>query len=164
MRKFWLWVVIVVGGLYFLLLLIGMVEFLLWMWCGEYLLDVYVLVLLDLVFCVIFGYLVVMVLLIILLGILVVVFIVYWVWLCLLCLCLVIEFVIFLLLVILVIVVVFGYIWLYNISLWLLLIGLGGMINLLLLCGYVMLVLFYMYCVIDIGLLIMDVCLLIEVV
>lgn len=157
MRRAWSWAALVVGGLYFLLPLIGTLEFSLRMRRGEYSLDAYRSVLADPNFRATFGYSVVMALLTILLGVLIVVPTAYWVRLRLPRLRPVIEFITLLPLVIPAIVVVFGYIRLYNTSSILPLTGTAAGTNVLLLCGYAMLALPYMYRAVDTGLSTLDV-------
>jgi len=157
MRRVWSWGAIILGSLYFLLPLIGTVEFSLRMRRGEYSLDAYRSVLADPNFHATFGFSVVMALLTILLGVLIVVPTAYWVRLRLSRLRPVIEFITLLPLVIPAIVVVFGYIRLFNTSSWLPLTGTAHGTNLLLLCGYATLALPYMYRAVDTGLSTLDV-------
>lgn len=157
MKRVWSWAAIAFGTIYFLLPLIGTLEFSLRMRRGEYSLDAYRSVLADPNFRATFGYSVVMALLTIVLGVLIVVPTAYWVRLRLPRLRPVIEFITLLPLVIPAIVVVFGYIRLYNTSSVLPLTGSAGGTNLLLLCGYAMLALPYMYRAVDTGLSTLDV-------
>ncbi len=157
MKRFWSWIAIAFGALYFLLPLIGTLEFSLRMRRGEYSLDAYASVLADPNFRATFGYSVLMALLTIVLGVLIVVPTAYWVRLRLPRLRPVIEFVTLLPLVIPAIVVVFGYIRLYNTSSILPLTGTATGTNILLLCGYAMLALPYMYRAVDTGLSTLDV-------
>ena len=157
MKRVWSWAAIVLGGLYFLLPLIGTVEFSLRMRRGEYSLDAYRSVLADPQFRDTFGYSIIMALLTIVLGVLIVVPTAYWVRLRLPRLRPVIEFITLLPLVIPAIVVVFGYIRLYNTSSVLPLTGSASGTNLLLLCGYATLALPYMYRAVDTGLSTLDV-------
>ncbi|WJS84611.1 ABC transporter permease [Paracoccus sp. TOH] len=157
MKRLWSWAALVVGGLYFLLPLIGTIEFSLRMRRGEYSLDAYRSVLSDAAFRQTFSYSVVMALLTIVLGVLIVVPTAYWVRLRLPRLRPVIEFITLLPLVIPAIVVVFGYIRLYNTSSILPLTGTASGTNLLLLCGYATLALPYMYRAVDTGLSTLDV-------
>jgi len=157
MRRLWSWAALSLGALYFLLPLIGTIEFSLRMRRGEYSLDAYRSVLSDPAFRQTFGYSVVMAALTILLGVLIVVPTAYWVRLRLPRLRPVIEFITLLPLVIPAIVVVFGYIRLYNTSSILPLTGTASGTNLLLLCGYATLALPYMYRAVDTGLSTMDV-------
>lgn len=157
MKRVWSWAAIILGSLYFLLPLIGTLEFSLRMRRGEYSLDAYASVLADPNFRATFGYSIVMALLTIVLGVLIVVPTAYWVRLRLPRLRPVIEFITLLPLVIPAIVVVFGYIRLYNTSSLLPLTGSASATNLLLLCGYATLALPYMYRAIDTGLSTLDV-------
>lgn len=157
MRRIWSWAALFLGALYFLLPLIGTVEFSLRMRRGEYSLDAYRSVLSDPAFRATFGYSVAMALLTIVLGVALVVPTAYWVRLRLPRLRPVIEFITLLPLVIPAIVVVFGYIRLYNTSSWLPLTGTAGGTNILLLCGYATLALPYMYRAVDTGLSTLDV-------
>ncbi|GLK66079.1 ABC transporter permease subunit [Paracoccus kondratievae] len=157
MKRVWSWAALILGGLYFLLPLIGTIEFSLRMRRGEYSLDAYRSVLSDANFRATFSYSVVMALLTIVLGVLIVVPTAYWVRLRLPRLRPVIEFITLLPLVIPAIVVVFGYIRLYNTSSVLPLTGTASGTNLLLLCGYATLALPYMYRAVDTGLSTLDV-------
>lgn len=157
MKRVWSWAALIVGGLYFLLPLIGTIEFSLRMRRGEYSLDAYRSVLSDAAFRQTFSYSVVMALLTIVLGVVIVVPTAYWVRLRLPRLRPVIEFITLLPLVIPAIVVVFGYIRLYNTSSILPLTGTASGTNLLLLCGYATLALPYMYRAVDTGLSTLDV-------
>lgn len=157
MKRLWSWAAIIAGALYFLLPLIGTIEFSLRMRRGEYSLDAYRSVLADPGFRATFCYSIVMALLTIVLGVLIVVPTAYWVRLRLPRLRPVVEFITLLPLVIPAIVVVFGYIRLYNTSSFLPLTGSATGTNLLLLCGYAMLALPYMYRAVDTGLSTLDV-------
>ena len=157
MKRLWSWAALALGALYFLLPLIGTIEFSLRMRRGEYSLDAYRSVLSDAAFRQTFSYSVVMALLTIVLGVLIVVPTAYWVRLRLPRLRPVIEFITLLPLVIPAIVVVFGYIRLYNTSSILPLTGTASGTNLLLLCGYATLALPYMYRAVDTGLSSLDV-------
>ncbi|PZO64398.1 MAG: spermidine/putrescine ABC transporter permease [Paracoccus denitrificans] len=157
MKRLWSWAAIMAGALYFLLPLIGTIEFSLRMRRGEYSLDAYASVLADPAFRATFGYSIIMALLTIVLGVLIVVPTAYWVRLRLPRMRPVIEFITLLPLVIPAIVVVFGYIRLYNTSSFLPLTGSATGTNLLLLCGYAMLALPYMYRAVDTGLSTLDV-------
>ncbi|MDQ7776699.1 ABC transporter permease [Paracoccus aminovorans] len=157
MKRLWSWAALALGALYFLLPLIGTIEFSLRMRRGEYSLDAYRSVLSDAAFRQTFSYSVVMALLTIVLGVLIVVPTAYWVRLRLPRLRPVIEFITLLPLVIPAIVVVFGYIRLYNTSSILPLTGTASGTNLLLLCGYATLALPYMYRAVDTGLSTLDV-------
>lgn len=157
MKKVWSWAALIIGALYFLLPLLGTIEFSMRMRRGEYSLDAYASVLSDPQFRSTFSYSILMALLTIVLGVLIVVPTAYWVRLRLPRLRPVVEFITLLPLVIPAIVIVFGYIRLYNTSSILPLTGTGGTTNILLLCGYATLALPYMYRAIDTGLSTMDV-------
>ncbi|MCE6960500.1 ABC transporter permease [Cereibacter sphaeroides] len=155
--KLWSWLALAAGMLYFFLPLIGMFEFSLRARRGEYSFDAYASVLGDPAFRATFGYSVLMALFTIAFGILLVVPTVFWVRLKLPRWRPVIEFITLLPLVIPPIVIVFGYIRLYNTSSWLPLTGTAMGTNLLLMFGYTMLALPYMYRAVDTGLRTIDV-------
>jgi putative spermidine/putrescine transport system permease protein len=162
MSKFLAWSAIILGCIYFILPMIGMAEFSLSMRRGVYSLDAYRVVLADPAFQATFGYSVVMALVTIVFGVLLVVPTAYWVQLKMPELRPVVEFITLLPLVIPAIVVVFGYIRLYNTSSWLPLTGSVMGTNLLLMFGYTMLALPYMYRAVDTGLRAIDVATLTE--
>jgi putative spermidine/putrescine transport system permease protein len=162
MTRVWSWLAFGIGMLYFFLPLIGTLEFSLRMRRGEYSLDAYRVVLADPRFQATFGYSVVMALLTILMGVLIVVPTAYWVRLKLPGWRPFIEFLTLLPLVIPAIVIVFGYIRLYNTSSVLPLTGSAAGTNFLLLAGYTMLALPYMYRAVDTGLRAIDVATLTE--
>jgi putative spermidine/putrescine transport system permease protein len=162
MTRVWSWLAFAVGMLYFFLPLIGTLEFSLRMRRGEYSLDAYRVVLADPRFQATFGYSVAMALLTILMGVLIVVPTAYWVRLKLPGWRPFIEFLTLLPLVIPAIVIVFGYIRLYNTSSILPLTGSAAGTNFLLLAGYTMLALPYMYRAVDTGLRAIDVATLTE--
>ena len=155
--KLWCWIALAAGMLYFFLPLIGMFEFSLRARRGEYSFDAYANVLADPRFRETFGYSVLMALFTIAFGILLVVPTVFWVRLKLPRWRPFIEFITLLPLVIPPIVIVFGYIRLYNTSSWLPLTGSAMGTNLLLMFGYTMLALPYMYRAVDTGLRTIDV-------
>ncbi|SNX72685.1 putative spermidine/putrescine transport system permease protein [Cereibacter ovatus] len=155
--KLWSWIALAAGMLYFFLPLIGMFEFSLRARRGEYSFDAYANVLADPRFRETFGYSVLMALFTIAFGILLVVPTVFWVRLKLPRWRPFIEFITLLPLVIPPIVIVFGYIRLYNTSSWLPLTGSAMGTNLLLMFGYTMLALPYMYRAVDTGLRTIDV-------
>ena len=155
--RIWAWLAFAIGLLYFLLPLIGTIEFSLRMKRGEYSLEAYRVVLGDPRFQATFGFSALMALLTILLGVLVVVPTAYWVRLKLPRWRPVIEFITLLPLVIPAIVIVFGYIRLYNTASWLPLTGTATGTNVLLLTGYTVLALPYMYRAVDTGLRAIDV-------
>lgn len=156
-NRFWSWLFLLLGVLYFVLPLIGTVEFSLRMRRDEYSLDAYYAVLADPRFQQTFTYSVVMALATIVMGVLLVVPTAYWVRLRLPSWRPVMEFVTLLPLVIPAIVIVFGYIRLYNTSSWLPLTGSAAGTNTLLMFGYTTLALPYMYRAIDTGLRAIDV-------
>ncbi|MFD1881770.1 ABC transporter permease [Paracoccus pacificus] len=162
MSRFWSWTIFILGALYFALPLIGTFEFSLRMRRGEYSFDAYRKVFADPQFQATFTYSIVMAIATIVFGVLLVVPTAYWVrlklprwrpW---------IEFITLLPLVIPAIVVVFGYIRLYNTSSWLPLTGSANGTNMLLMFGYAMLSLPYMYRAVDTGLRAIDVATLTE--
>lgn len=161
-NRVWAWIAIAIGLVYFFLPLIGTIEFSLRMRRGEYSLDAYRVVLTDPRFQATFGYSVVMALLTIVIGVLIVVPTAYWVRLRLPRWRPVIEFITLLPLVIPPIVIVFGYIRLYNTSSILPLTGSATGTNFLLLMGYAVLALPYMYRAVDTGLRSIDVATLTE--
>lgn len=157
MKRAAAWAVLILGALYFILPLIGMVEFSLSMRRGEYSLDAYRVVLGDPRFRETFGYSVMMALLTIAFGAALVVPTAFWVRLKMPWARPYVEFLTLLPLVIPAIVIVFGYIRLFNTSSWLPLTGTTTGTNMLLMLGYSMLSLPYMYRAIDTGLRTIDV-------
>ncbi|MBZ4021876.1 spermidine/putrescine ABC transporter permease [Rhodobacter sp. TJ_12] len=162
MKRAAAWSILLVGMIYFILPLVGMVEFSLSMKRGIYSFEAYRVVFADPQFRQTFSYSVMMAVLTILFGVLLVVPTAFWVRLKLPGLRPYVEFVTLLPLVIPAIVVVFGYIRLYNTSSWLPMTGSVTGTNLLLLFGYSMLSLPYMYRAIDTGLRTIDVATLTE--
>jgi putative spermidine/putrescine transport system permease protein len=162
MTRLWSWLALFVGLVYFFLPLIGTLEFSLRKRRGEYSLDAYRAVLDDPQFQATFTYSVVMALVTIAFGVLLVVPTAYWVRLKLPGLRPYVEFVTLLPLVIPAIVVVFGYLRLYNTSSFLPLTGSAMGTNLLLMFGYALLSLPYMYRAVDTGLRTIDVATLTE--
>ncbi len=162
MTRLWSWIALGFGVLYFALPLIGTLEFSLRKRRDAYSLDAYREVLGDPQFQATFSYSVLMALFTIVFGVLLVVPTAYWVRLKLPRLRPVIEFITLLPLVIPAIVVVFGYIRLYNTSSWLPLTGSATGTNILLMFGYSMLALPYMYRAVDTGLRTIDVATLTE--
>lgn len=156
-KRFWPWLAVALGGLYFLLPLVGMVDFSMRMKRGEYSFEAYRIVLADSQFQQTFLYSVGLALLTIVLGILLVVPTAYFVRLRLPGLRPVIEFITLLPLVIPPIVIVFGYIRIYNTSSIIPLTGTWLGTNLLLLFGYATLALPYMYRSVDTGLRTIDI-------
>ncbi|MFD1747018.1 ABC transporter permease [Rhizobium helianthi] len=157
MKRLWAWAALTVGLLYFILPLIGMTNFSLKMRRGEYSFDAYLKVFGDDRFRETFSYSVTLALFTILVGVFLVVPTAYWVRLKLPFLRPYIEFITLLPLVIPAIVVVFGYIRLYNTSSWLPLTGSAFGTDMLLVFGYTVLALPYMYRAVDTGLRTIDV-------
>ncbi len=157
MTRVFAWFALAFGIFYFALPLVGMTEFSLRMLRGVYSFEAYRVVLGDPQFQATFGYSVMMALITIVMGVLLVVPTAYWVRLYLPGLRPYIEFITLLPLVIPPIVIVFGYIRLYNTSSWLPLTGSNSGTNFLLLCGYSVLALPYMYRAVDTGLRTIDV-------
>jgi len=162
MSRIWAWIAFAVGMIYFFVPLIGTLEFSLRMRRGVYSLDAYRVVLADPRFQATFAYSTLMALFTILLGVLIVVPTAYWVRLKLPGWRPYIEFITLLPLVIPAIVIVFGYIRLYNTSSILPLTGTASGTNFLLLTGYTVLALPYMYRAVDTGLRAIDVATLTE--
>ena len=162
MKKLWAWGALLFGLLYFILPLLGMTNFSLKMRRGVYSLDAYAVVLGDPRFQETFTYSVMMALATIAFGVLLVVPTAYWVRLKLPGLRPYVEFITLLPLVIPAIVIVFGYIRLYNTSSWLPLTGSITGTNILLMFGYSMLALPYMYRAVDTGLRSIDIATLTE--
>jgi len=156
------WAIFLAGASLLILPLVGMTEFSLRMRRGVYSLDAYAVVIGDPRFQATFGYSVIMAILTIVLGVLLVVPTAYWVRLKVPQARPYVEFFTLLPLVIPAIVVVFGYIRLYNTSSWLPLTGTAFGTNILLLFGYTMLALPYMYRSVDTGLRTIDVATLTE--
>lgn len=162
MKRAAAWAILILGALYFILPLVGMVEFSLSMRRGEYSFDAYRVVLGDPRFRDTFSYSVMMALLTIAFGALLVVPTAFWVRLKMPWARPYVEFVTLLPLVIPAIVIVFGYIRLFNTSSWLPLTGTTTGTNVLLMLGYSMLSLPYMYRAVDTGLRTIDVATLTE--
>jgi putative spermidine/putrescine transport system permease protein len=156
-NRAWAWISLAFGVLFFALPLIGMLEFSLRARRGEYSLDAYRSVLADPRFQETFTYSVVMAVATIVMGIILVVPTAYWVRLKLPSWRPIIEFITLLPLVIPAIVIVFGYIRLYNTSSWLPLTGTAMGTNILLMFGYTVLALPYMYRAVDTGMRAIDV-------
>ncbi len=151
-NRFWSWLALAFGILYFIVPLIGTLEFSLRMRRGTYSLDAYWVILSDPRFQQTFGYSVIMAVVTIIIGVVLVVPTAYWVRLRLPTWRPIIEFITLLPLVIPAIVVVFGYIRLYNTSSFLPLTGSAMGTNILLAFGYTMLAMPYMYRAVDTGL------------
>jgi putative spermidine/putrescine transport system permease protein len=156
-NRFWAWAALIFGLVYFGLPLIGMAEFSLRMRRGEYSLDAYQVVLADPRFRATFGYSALMGLLTIIVSTCLVVPTAYWVRLRLPRWRPVVEFVTLLPLVVPPIVIVFGYIRLYNTSSFLPLTGTALGTDALMVAGYTVLSLPYMYRAVDTGLRAIDV-------
>lgn len=157
MNRVWSWLALSVGLVYFVLPLVGTLEFSLRKRKGAYSFDAYAAVFADPAFQATLGYSVGMALLTIIFGVLLVVPTAYWVRLRLPYLRPWVEFVTLLPLVIPAIVIVFGYIRLYNTSSFLPLTGSAMGTNLLLMFGYATLSLPYMYRAVDTGLRTIDI-------
>ncbi|MER2510230.1 MAG: ABC transporter permease [Amaricoccus sp.] len=161
-NRFWAWLALAFGMIYFFVPLIATVEFSLRMRRGVYSFDAYRVVLSDPNFHATFGYSVVMALLTIGMGVILVVPTAYWVRLKLPRWRPIIEFITLLPLVIPAIVIVFGYVRMFNTSSILPLTGTASGTNLLLMLGYTTLALPYMYRAVDTGLRAIDVATLTE--
>ncbi len=161
-NRFWSWAALTFGLLYFFLPLIGTFEFSLRMQRGVYSFEAYRVVLADPAFRATFAYSVLLAVLTIIIGVVIVVPTAYWVRLKLPRLRPIVEFITLLPLVIPAIVIVFGYIRLYNTSSILPLTGTATGTNFLLLMGYSVLALPYMYRAVDTGLRAIDVATLTE--
>jgi putative spermidine/putrescine transport system permease protein len=151
------WLAMVLGTLYFVVPLIGTLEFSMRMRRGTYSFDAYRVVLGDPQFQATFLYSTVMALCTIVVGALLVVPTAYWVRLRLPKLRPVVEFITLMPLVIPAIVIVFGYLRMYNSESWLPLTGSERSTDLLLVFSYVTLALPYMYRAVDTGLRAIDV-------
>lgn len=156
-NRFWAWLALSFGVLYFALPLIGTFEFSLRMKRGEYSFEAYRVILGDPRFQATFLYSVLMALLTIVVGVLLVVPTAYWVRLKLPRWRPVVEFITLLPLIIPAIVIVFGYIRMYNTSSVLPLTGSAFGTDILMVCGYTVLALPYMYRAVDTGLRTLDV-------
>ncbi|ULJ72817.1 ABC transporter permease [Rhizobium gallicum] len=143
------WIAIFLGASYFIIPLIGTIEFSLRMRRGVYSFDAYQSVFSDIQFRETFGYSMLMALLTIVFGMLLVVPTAYWVRLRLPQMRPIVEFVTLLPLVIPAIVIVFGYLRMYNSSSVLPLTGSTIGTNILLVCSYITLSLPYMYRAVD---------------
>ncbi|KAB0680217.1 ABC transporter permease [Aureimonas leprariae] len=151
------WILVAVGALYFLLPLVATFEFSLRMVRGAYSFRAYEVIFGDPNFRATFAFSAVAALATIVLGSLLVVPTAYWVRLKLPRMRTVVEFVTLLPLVIPAIVIVFGYLRMYNSASWLPLTATNGGTNVLLICGYAVLALPYMYRAVDTGLSSIDV-------
>ena len=151
------WIALIIGMLYFILPLVGTLEFSLKMIRGTYSLEAYRVDLADPEFQTTFLFSTVIALMTIAASVLIVVPTVYWVQLRLPRLRPIVEFITLLPLVIPAIVLVFGYLRLYNSSSWLPLTATSESTNILLLFAYVALALPYMYRAVDSGMRTVDV-------
>jgi putative spermidine/putrescine transport system permease protein len=155
--RFWSWLVVVLGAIYFIVPLIGMFEFSLRAKRGEYSFLAYANVLKDQQFWDTFLYSLILSLVTIVVGILLVLPAAFWVRLKLPQMRDTVEFITLLPLVVPTIVIAFGYVRLYNTSSFLPLTGSALGTDVLLSCGYIMLSLPYLYRAIDTGLRAIDV-------
>lgn len=151
------WLILLLGGLYFFLPLLGTFEFSLRYRRGVYSLEAYRIVLTDPVFRATFTYSTVLALATIVVGVVLVVPTAYWIQLRLPWLRPVVEFITLLPLVIPAIVLVFGYLRIYNSASLLPLTSSERTTDLLLMFSYVALSLPYMYRAVDTGLRAIDV-------
>ena len=151
------WLAFAVGVAYFIVPLIGTVEFSLRIRRGTYSLDAYRNVLTDPLFWNTFGFSTVSAIATIVVGTLLVVPTAYWIRLKLPWLRPYVEFITLMPLVIPAIVLVFGYLQLYNSSSFLPMTGQTWSTNVLLVFGYVVLALPYLYRAVDTGLRTIDV-------
>lgn len=156
-NRFWAWAALIFGLVYFALPLIGMAEFSLQMRRGEYSFDAYHVVLGDPKFRETFSYSVTLAVITIIVSTCLTVPTAYWVRLRMPRWRPVIEFVTLLPLVVPPIVIVFGYIRLYNTSSFLPLTGSTLGTDALMVAGYTVLSLPYMYRAVDTGLRAIDV-------
>lgn len=157
MTKIWAWGAFLFGCVFFALPLLGLTEFSLSMRREGYTLDAYRAVLADPQFRATFLYSVTAALATIVMGVLIVVPTAYWVRLRMPWLRPVVEFITLLPLVIPAIVIVFGYIRLFNTSSYLPLTGSTTGTTFLLICGFTILALPYMYRAVDTGMRTIDV-------
>jgi putative spermidine/putrescine transport system permease protein len=155
--RFWSWLVVVLAGLYFIVPLVGMLEFSLRAQRGVYSLKAYENVLADQQFIDTFAYSLVLSLITIVLGVLLVVPTAFWVRLKMPQMRDVVEFLTLLPLVVPTIVIAFGYLRLYNSSSIIPLTNSALGTDFLLACGYIMLSLPYLYRAVDTGLRTIDV-------
>ncbi len=151
------WAALAIGAAYFVVPLIGTVEFSLRIRRGTYSLDAYGNVLNDPQFWATFGFSTAAAVATIVVGTLLVVPTAYWIRLKLPGLRPLVEFITLMPLVVPAIVLVFGYIRLYNSSSWLPLTGRTWSTDVLLVFGYVVLALPYLYRAVDTGLRTIDI-------
>lgn len=157
MSKFWAWGAFLFGCLFFVLPLFGLTEFSLSMRREGYTFDAYRAVLADPQFRATFLYSVVAALATIVMGVFIVVPTAYWVRLRMPWLRPIVEFITLLPLVIPAIVIVFGFIRMFSTSSWLPLMGSTAGTTFLLICGFTILALPYMYRAVDTGMRTIDV-------
>jgi len=155
--KFWSWLAYAVGAFYFLLPLAATFEFSLRARRGTYSFDAYQVVLADPQFRETFAFSFAAAIVTIIVGTFIVVPTAYWVRLRLPQARSVVEFITLLPLIIPAIVIVFGHIRMFNTSSYLPLTGSTMGTNVLLICGYAVLSLPYMYRAVDTGLRTIDV-------
>jgi putative spermidine/putrescine transport system permease protein len=155
--KFWAWLTFGLGAAYFIIPLIATLEFALRMRRGTYSFDAFAVVFGDPRFQQTFGYSVVAAIFTIILGVLIVVPTAYWIRLRMPHIRPVIEFITLLPLVIPAIVIVFGYIRMYGSNSPLPFLGSARGTDALLVIGYAILALPYMYRAVDTGLRTIDV-------
>lgn len=157
LSRWWSWLLVGLGALYFIVPLLSMLEFSLKAKRGVYSFKAYESVLNDQQFWETFSYSLALSLVTIVLGILLVVPTVFWVRLRLPQMRDTLEFLTLLPLVVPTIVIAFGYVRLYNTSSFLPLTGTAFGTNILLSCGYIILSLPYLYRAIDTGLRAIDI-------
>lgn len=153
----WAWITFAVGAAYFFLPLLATLEFSMRMRRGEYSFDAYRVVFGDERFQATFGYSVLVAVLTIVLGVVLVVPTAYWIRLRMPQLRPVVEFITLLPLIIPAIVIVFGYIRMYGSNSPLPFLATARGTDVLLVIGYAMLALPYMYRAVDTGLRTIDV-------
>jgi len=156
-NTFWSWVIMILGVLYFFVPLIGTLEFSLRIQRGAYTLGAYQIVLNDPKFQQTFTYSLLMALATIVFGILLLVPTAYWIQLKMAWLRPIVEFITLLPLVIPAIVLVYGLIRMYNSSSFLPMTSDERSTDLLLMFGYSVLAMPYMYRAIDTGLRAIDI-------
>ena len=153
----WSWLIIVIGILYFFIPLVATLEFAMRIRRGAYTFDAFQIVLNDPTFAATFSYSVILAFATIVFGILLLVPTAYWIQLRLPGLRPIVEFVTLLPLVIPAIVLVYGLIRMYNSSSFLPMTGSERSTDLLLMFGYAVLSMPYMYRAVDTGLRALDV-------
>ena len=151
------WIAFILGAAYFIIPLIGTVEFSLRLQRDHYSFEAYRVVLTDPRFLASFGYSTLMALITIVIGVVLVVPTAYWIQLRLPRLRPIVEFITLLPLVMPAIIIVFGYLRLYNSSSWLPMTGSARSTDLLLAFSYVTLALPYLYRAVETGMRAIDV-------